>query len=199
MVLNRFTNILGAGIRAVRLYDEQNNRANVDRISESLGTIDVLHHRIHQGVVYSHNQILTAVANDASVNLLLQVPASHAAHLRAVLAAGGDAELRLFEGTTFSNAGTGVTPRNRNRFAGDNAQLTVSHTPTITGDGTELSTVFVPGGRGGNAGGGTGGLFAEYVLNVGTNYLLRGTNRAGQRQNLNLQVTWYEPNGDDPS
>lgn len=193
--MSRFKTIFGAGVRAVRIYDEQDHRANVDRVAEALTVIDTLHQRTHEGVVYSHNQIFAGVTNDADIEVLMQVPAGMYPHIRIQQNAGGDAEMRVFEGSTFSAAGTAVTPRNRNRNVPDASAVTLTHTPTITVPGTELVTLFVPGGSGGNASGANGIIFEEFILKPSTDYLFRGTNRAGIAQDMNSVLTWYEPNG----
>lgn len=152
------------------------------------------HARIHEGVYYTLNLYNAALADDASLEMLIQVAADQAMHARFGGKIGGDGELRLFEGTTFSAAGTGLTAVNHNRFSTNTAQGTFSSGPTITGDGTQLDLEYLPGGTGSFFSGGAGSqFFEEYVLQTGEVYLLRMTNRAGAAQPASLHVDFYEP------
>lgn len=191
--------VRGIGMRGVRLYDEQDNRVNVDRISESLGVIDVLHHRTHQGVVFDRSHTFAGVLAGNDVDILLQVPAEGPpSHAQVEVNSGASATVTFFEGTTFSDPGTALTPVNRNRISSKTAVLLVSHTPVVTMPGTELISRFIPSGQGAQAAGGSSS-FEEYILNFGTNYLLRITNEGAQAENINIILTWYEPDLADPS
>jgi hypothetical protein len=198
MVLPRFQTIKNLGLRAIRVYDERNNPVDVDRVGRAIITTDALHAHTHDGSSYFYTHIFTGVANDAAGEILLQTTSSHAPHMRVIAVAGGAAELELFEGTTFSAAGTSGTPRNRNRFKADSAFLTATHTPTVTDAGTSIFIEEIPGGKGGNSLGGSGTL-DEVVFKTSENYLLRTTNRSGVAQDLSFVLFWYEPKNGDPS
>lgn len=156
---------------------------------------DVVHQRIHQGIMFGATVYDAALANAADLELLLQVGAG-VAHARLVGRIGGDGELRLFEGTTFSSAGSAVASVNRNRTKSITSTVTVTSAPTITDDGTELETQLIPGGSGFLlSGGGEGPVFEEVILAPSTNYLLRLTNISGGNQPANLAVDYYLPQG----
>jgi len=155
-------------------------------------TEDSIHLRIHQGTMYAAGYHDMAVADNASIELLIQIDASLHAHTLMSVAVGGDSEAYLFEGTTFSNAGTSITPTNKNRTSANVASTTVSHSPTLTLDGTQIAAGLIPGGTKAQSGGGTGSSFAEWLLENSETYLIRLTNRAGNSQPLGIVIDFYE-------
>lgn len=157
--------------------------------------IDSTHAYIHKGHTYCAGYLAEGVANDASIEVLFVTGATYDAHLAIEAAGGGDFYVLVFEGTTTSNDGTGVTERNKVRgiASGDTANVTVTHTPTITGDGNQLGpTRYVPGGRLGGSAGASGNLRGEWVLKPSTKYLVRVTNKSGVSKTLALYAEWYD-------
>ena len=163
-----------------------------DHINDAGVTMDVIHANTHRGVMFASGYHDMAVVDDGAIELLIQV-GSNSAHTVMSVAVGGDAEAVLFEGTTFSGAGTAVGAANKNRFSSTVAVTTVTHSPTLTGDGTQIASGYIPGGTKNSAGGGTGSSFAEWVLATDTDYLIRLTNRAGNVQPLGIIIDFYEP------
>jgi hypothetical protein len=155
--------------------------------------IDSVHEWIHKGLMFSSHYYDNAVADDGVIELLIQVPAGQSAHLRVHCSAGGDAEMRLFEAPTFSSAGTALAEINRNRVSSKTAQVTVTHTPTTSDDGTEIEFEFIPGGGAILSGGGDNSFFNEIILAPGEDYLVRLTNVSGGSSPLSIGLHWYEP------
>ena len=164
-----------------------------DYINEALVSMGEVHANIHRGIMFVAGQSAEGVADDGTIEVLIQVGSTRSCHVQFTGAAGGDHEFELFEGTTFSAAGTSVTPINRNRFSSTAAVTTVTHTPTLTADGTKLVGGLRPGGTGGNSIGSTTKGFAEWMLATDTVYLARLINRAGTAQLLSLEMDFYEP------
>ena len=164
-----------------------------DYINEAAVVQDEIHTNIHRGIMFVSGHSAEAVANDASVEVLIQVGSTRACHVQFGGSAGGDFEFELFEDTTFSAAGTAATPTNRNRFSSITAVTTVTHTPTLTADGTKITGGLRPGGSGGNATGSSTKGFAEWILKTDTVYLARLINRSGNAQLLSLGMDFYEP------
>ena len=164
-----------------------------DYINEAAVVQDEIHTNVHRGIMFASGYHDMAVADNGAVELLIQVGSTRSAHTLLSVAVGGDAEAELFEGTTFSAAGTAATPVNKNRLSAIAAVTTVTHTPTLTLDGTQIASGFIPGGTKAQAGGGQGASFAEWVLASDTVYLVRLTNRAGNVQPLGIVVDFYEP------
>ena len=157
--------------------------------------IDVAHNNVHKGKFYTACNIFNSVANTSSAEVLIQVGSNKKLHFVKNCAAGGDAEVFLFEGTTFSAAGTSITAYNLNRSSSSTTDATITHTPTLTADGTQINCGFIPGGGIFGAGGSNGGPIrsgTEIVLDVNTDYLIRLTNTSGGAQDMSIEVGYYE-------
>lgn len=149
------------------------------------------HARVHQGTFYSADHFDSALVNGGTIDLLVQI-GEFEAHLRHFSSSGGQGELRIFEGTTFSAAGTAVNAVNRNREVLRPATTVITLDPTITLVGTQLDVLFVPGGAGGNASGNFADFEMEWLLAPNTDYLVRFTNTAGTTQPAHVHLEWYE-------
>jgi len=162
-------------------------------ISSEIVSINSVHDNIHKGLFFTGGHYIASLANDASLDLLIQNGATNT-HMDFYESVGGDSIIMLYEGVTFSNAGTDVTVSNHNRKSANAFIGTITHTPTITGLGNQInSTVFSAGGTGGNAQGGSfDGFSNEFVLKENTNYLLRATNVSGQARKASMKVSFYQ-------
>ena len=167
----------------------------IEDISRAQATIQTEHMRIHNGEMFAAGHLWTegaAIADNANAELLIQL--SDAAHFIMNVAAGGDAEIHFFENPTFSAAGTAVTAHNKNGYSSSTSTATITHGPTITGDGISLGSSLMPGGAGGNAQGGTDSGFAhEWILKTGNDYLVRVINRAGITKAISINISFYTP------
>lgn len=152
------------------------------------------HSKVHQGKFYTANYYLAGVANGSSIEILVQTPSDKTVHNYIKAASGGDSLFYTFEDATFSAEGTAITPINNNRSSANTADATITHTPTLTADGTQLGNPeFIPGGHGGVSVGSSEGIGKEqFVLNSNTVYLLRLTNIAGSAQALSIVLGFYE-------
>lgn len=166
--------------------------ADVDPANQALVTTDAIHRNIHRGVMFHVDKSEEGIADDGSVEILIQVGSTHNVHLSITVAAGGDHKYELYEDTTFSGAGTALTPTNRDRRSSTTSASTFTHTPSISADGTLLTNGLRPGGHGGNSVGGSGTGFAEWILATDTVYLVRLTNLAGTAKLLSLSLDFYE-------
>lgn len=178
---------------AVQLKDKDGEVFDVDAFSRGLVLIDTVHARIHAGVMFHADHLNLSVGAGSDLEVLFQVPSAVFPHFRFLINCGSDVELQLFEGATFSAAGTSMTVSNRNRNGSDSASCTPTHTPTITGDGTRREHMFIPGGGGP---GSTGAQFAgwrEWILKPSTSYLFRATNRGALPDAVGYELDWYEP------
>lgn len=150
------------------------------------------HARIHEGKAFMAGILDDAVADAASLEILIQ--AVNAMHVIFNVSASGDCEVHRFEGTTFSATGGALTAFNKNRFSAIESGGTITSAPTLTADGTELPPGFIPGGSGGNSlGGQDGGYEREIILASSTDYLFRMTNISGLAAIINGSIEWYEP------
>jgi len=170
------------------------NEVEVDSVFNSISTIDEAHRRIHAGQSFYAGYLWgegSNIADNASAELLIQVGAE-SMHTIYEVAAGGDAEVRVFEAPTVSTAGTSVTAFNKARYSANASNATLTRDPSISADGTALPAKFLPGGTFLSTGSQDGGFNRETILNANTDYLFRVTNRAGSAQPMSISMEWYE-------
>lgn len=168
---------------------------SIDEITGALVTIDVVHHEIHEGELFSVSYKApdaSPIADNGTIIFAITTGAKFC-HLIGSGACGGDAQLELVEDATFTG-GTAMTERNRKRTEGDGGNTAqVTRDPgAIPVAGNVLEDLFLPGGTGGNAVGIEGGNRVEWILKPNAIYLLRLTNRAGNAQPASLRAEWYE-------
>jgi len=164
----------------------------VDSISGARLVIDFVTALIHDGKGFKATLYDAALADAASQELLVQVQ-DNQVHMSAVIAALGDFEALVFEGTTFSDAGTPLVPLNLNRASSRLSTAIFSSVPTITADGTEIFHAVLPGGQRNQALDNEVGGDGELILAANTNYLIRATNFSGAASRVTTSVTFYEP------
>ena len=171
------------------ISNDDRTPADVDPINEAIVVQDEIHTNIHRGVFFSASRYVAALSDASTVEVLIQVSASQSAHVRF----GGAVE--VFEDTTFSSEGTTVTARNRNRFSANTADTVITHTPTLTLDGTSLDDpALIPGGTHVNfSPGGQSRSFEEWILSTSKNYLVRLTNTSGNTTPVSVVLDLYEP------
>lgn len=160
-------------------------------------TVSTEHSKVHQGEMFSAGYYDAAVVTTGDIELLVQIPAGTSAHTYFKVLAGGDSLFEAFEGTTFSAAGTSAGTLNNNRTSSNTPTVTVTHTPTLTTDGTLIWQEYIPGGTGSGVGQVTPGavqnIAAEQsIFAPSTNYLFRLTNNSGTTQPLQIQLAFYE-------
>lgn len=158
-------------------------------------TVDIVHQRVHEGRYFSGGYYNAAVADTNTIQLLVQTTAE-VTHAVFNATSSGDAYIQLFEGATVSAAGTAVTMSNHNRQSTKVFGGTVTHTPTVTGTGTQVNgTSLMPGGtKSAGSGGEFDGFGAEFVLAASTIYLFRVTNVAGGNAKMDVALKCYQPN-----
>lgn len=173
-----------------------NDVYGIDRETQALQSVDLAHSMAHQGKRFLAQFVdLDADTSDTLVLKIISPAAATGKVVHAVfgVSTSGPGLLELLEGPTVTVAGTAVTPVNRNRGSATTAASTVTHTPTITADGTALATDAI--GSGGaplaQAGGSTDGDRAEWLLNAATTYAFRYTAK-GDNQIVSLYIDFYE-------
>lgn len=169
---------------------------------EHINSISWSHAHLHDGEVYEACYLEEDVANDGTVELLVNVPSGVAKepHMLFVVNCGGDAKVEVFEGSEPSGNGTEITPVNSRRSVDSNPDqsvIEIYHTPTLASSGEDGSALYgtgklVAGGTGPQSGGGSGGREVELILDRGLKYLLRVTNISGNTKNVGVELRWYE-------
>lgn len=152
---------------------------------------DIIHSRIHQGTFFSRDINDAALGAGAFLAALIQAGPNMSPHLRFIARVGGNCQLRLYEGPTWSVAGTPQAPFNRNRRSAIVPAMVLTSGPTVSVKGTELLSELIPGGIGASSGA-TSNAFEEWILDVDTDYLVEVENLTGQVQPINMQIDFYE-------
>jgi hypothetical protein len=161
----------------------------------SLVVMDYEHFRVHQADMYEISYIDLAVANDASIEVLLSCV--ELTHVTFSALTEGLSYAYLFEAPTYSG-GTVLTPHNRNREAAlDGTAPTIAntykHSPTVTGTGTSIvDGAIVPGGSSPARPSAGGRASTEWLLAGGVDYVARLTNKSGSSAWMELQMDIYE-------
>ena len=167
----------------------------VGPLENALVAISFPHYEIHLGTTFNASYKILALANAASLDIILMAGADKEAHLTARFVCGGDAEVLIYEDTTTQaplNDGTALAEVNLHRGSAVASTLVATHTPTINALGTLLIDGAIGGGTGGNAAGGAIRIGTERILAVSTKYLFRLTNRSGGAKIGSIVLEWYE-------
>jgi hypothetical protein len=161
--------------------------------ASSVANIPHEHQKVHEGRYFSGGVYNAALADTTSIEILIQTGAQ-SFHAKLESSASGDSLVYIFEGTTFSAAGTAVVMTNHNRSSAKVFDGTVTHTPTLSTDGTQLSiTGYLAAGTKHAGGGGDFGFSNEFILAPNTDYLLRVTNISGGVIKIATSVEGYLP------
>lgn len=182
------------GARVI-LYDASGNPidTDVDHIG-SLVITGVAHEEIHERNTYEVGYHAD-VANNETLDILIQVGATMEIHIVHSVDAGGDATFNFYEGVTFGGAGTTLEAINCHRRPDiPSAEPVFTHTPTTPVPGSTLIIPehFLIGGMGGKSGGADKASREENVLTVGVDYLVRMTNLSGQSKHMSMLLGFYE-------
>lgn len=169
-----------------------------DKFVHALTVMDHEHRMIHDGMAFHATHRAVSLANGASHDHLIAVPAGSYPHITAVIASLADSpcDILSYEGVTTSDDGTAIAMFNRNRNSTNTPNITLTHTPTITDLGTLIHDRFVPdaGGQGSNDIGIVSPNFGEeWILKPSTKYLVRITNNSGGAITITEEHLWYEP------
>ena len=168
-----------------------------DRYVHARCTIDHEHRMIHDGFAFHCTNRTVGVANGASADLLVSVPAGAYPHITAFIFSLSDSpiDLETYEGVTTSDDGTLLSRFNRNRNSSNTPTVEMFSAPTITDLGTRVHDRYVPdaGGQGSNQVGSlTPNLGEEWILRPATKYIVRLTNNSGGSLTYGMEALWYE-------
>lgn len=136
-----------------------------------------MHHEIHQCASYASERNATLGAG-ATIQLLINTSDSdYHMHMLPLVRSSGEANVEIWEGTTVSNPGTGLSEDNRNRACTGTPIYEATHTPTVTSLGTRLDG-FTQHFGSGNQGAGESWGSHEIILAPNTLYLINTTSEA---------------------
>lgn len=164
----------------------------VDADLSALNVISGPHHEIHEGEMYMASKFFSDLADNASAELRVTAGVSKALHITISIATEGNAEVYIYEGTTYNVNGTAVTVYNKNRVSTNTTDAAVKHTPTINVLGANIFQAFLPGGTKKEAVGGVRTNGQEWIFKKGIDYLIRVTNRGGADKDVSIETEYYE-------
>lgn len=164
----------------------------LDRTTNQPINIDYAHHEIHGGSSYYAIYSATlASAADLEIRFATGSGPSKV-HLEYEVTTTGSADITLFEGTSLAHVvGNVITAINRRRDSSNTSATTICHTPSGSGDGTQLTnTILLGTGIGGSSGGVHQGR-KELILKPDTAYLIRVLSNANSNRTT-VFMDWYE-------
>ncbi|GAG11113.1 unnamed protein product [marine sediment metagenome] len=179
-------------------YDEEMRK--FDSYAHAVTVISEPHRMIHDGFMFNASGVVAAVADSASLDILIKRPQGNIGHFTFVEFALDDSPVTVefFEDVTVSADGTEVNVHNHNRLSSNTPSGATMFTgPTVTDTGTLLHTRYIPSaGAPGNqpAGRLVSGEDAEWVIGSVTadiNYLWRITNNSGGAISIGYHFNGY--------
>lgn len=166
-----------------------------DPISDVPVVMDYAHHQVHEGEMFQYNITPQALASGDSLLLRFAVGTLTATTRtpHAIFEVDSTAEtwVYLYEGPTLTGNGTAGSAVNRNRNISTAATSVPYINPTVSGNGTLLTSWIT--GSGTRAGGGTRDS-VEWDLKSATNYLYVITSKAASND-VCARLIFYEDLG----
>jgi hypothetical protein len=166
----------------------------LDPYAHAQTSIDERHRVTHDGMMFHSTGRKADVSTPAGTfELLLNVPAEVFPHIQKIIWSleGAPCDLQIYEGATTSSDGTAAAVFNNNRNSSNTPGCTLTHTPTVTGDGTLIHDLYV-GTTGKDIGQVRDTAGEEWVFKPSTKYLFRLTNNSGAVLDLSWEFQWYE-------
>lgn len=164
-----------------------------EKISQRLSLINHIHANIHDGISFAAEYDFGVVLKDGGTSeVLLQIPADNYVHLyeHNFNPDAQPGQVEIFEGTTFSAEGTTMEAENLNRISGKTSNIAVTHTPTITADGTRIDIIGKTASKNSSD---NSVKYVEWNLMPDTNYLIRYTNKSTADTTVCVaKMAWYE-------
>ncbi len=185
-------------------YDGTNfAKVRIDKSTDTLQSISYQHHELHGGSDYDITEVFDLPADDV-LDIQISTPAgTKLAHFTIDFFTEKSVEWWLYENVVINTPGTGITPKNHRRDAGDNSILTVAYIINTSIANANSDTAIVgatqlPHGKTGEAGakkesgsGGGGDSREEWVLLPDTDYSLRFFD-LGDSGFVAVHLDWYE-------
>jgi hypothetical protein len=165
----------------------------IDGEHGALLTMSLEQYMVHQGKAFVFTSQFTLAAG-ATVDFMGVTGPTSDVHFRNydVTSLTGPVDTFLYEGTTYSAAGTPASAVNLNRTSINTPTISIYGSPTVTSIGTLLSTATSTAG-GNKTGDTTGGLPVEWILRPDTAYTLRVHNIDQQDADMTAVMFFYEP------
>ena len=180
-----------------RLDSRDEETFKFDKYAHAVTVIQEQHRLSHDGFMFHASGKVTGLANDATQDFLLAVPAGVFPHLQRfnLNLESGDIDVLMREAVTTSDDGAANGELNVNRNSSITPSSVLSLGPTVTDAGLLIHTQWVPP-TGAGVGSSAGVLDIqngeEWILKPATKYLFRVTNKSGGTIALRYEFVWYE-------
>lgn len=172
-----------------RVVLEDDSVVNVVDEYGNVATIDMANTSVHKGIAFEYSSTGTIAAGQ-SVYMMGRT-GTKVTHLSSyfVRGSGSPLTIQFFENPTVTANGTLQEPIPRNRIASVPPLMHVYAGPTISNDGSLLSTHVVFGA---NKDASSDDLKSEWLLAPNTNYIFKLTNGASQSVQFSAGFLWLE-------
>ncbi|GAG15515.1 unnamed protein product [marine sediment metagenome] len=164
-------------------------------IDSKLGALCVIqgeHHEVHEGEFFTLSHFYSDVADNGNADLHIIVGAGKELHVTITVVGEANAEVLIYEGTTYNAAGTAEPIHDKNRVTANTSNALAKHTPTINTLGTVRHHSFLPGGTKKAAIGSVRSNGQEWIFKKSVDYLIRITNRGGADKDFSIEIEFYE-------
>lgn len=178
------------------------NEIEYDPLVKSMVTTTTFHHLGHEGMVFIHSDRHDGVADSASDDILIRIPAgspNRQVHLRwaykgRAVTGTLDADVIFFKDTVVSADGDAEGIATTNDVLGKSTGVLMFHGPTVSNAGTEVVHTAIMGE---NKGTGSDEInVPEWVCAPNgaseRNYLMRVTNNSGGNLNYVASLFFYD-------
>lgn len=162
-----------------------------DRITGGLEVIDIQHHEVHAGDMYTVSDYDASVDTAAPKLWRLTTGATEIIHINLQIDLSAAGLVELYEHPTLTGAGTGLTAYNNNRLSAQTASLAVAYDPSASALGTRLFVRTVGSNAPAARIGGSARPAIEWVLRPNEDYVVRVT-PATNGTAVSLVAEFYE-------
>jgi len=166
------------------------DEAEIDDVSQSIQTIDYVHHEIHEGNAYFVSGY-TELDTDGTLTFCVTTNATTQPHMTWDITTSGKGNMVVYEGSSISG-GAAVTAYNSNRGSSNTSTLTIVSGPTVNTTGTLIASSGFGGGTKQNPFGGSSAQRSEIMLATSTIYQWTITAEADNNV-IDYIGSWYEP------
>lgn len=107
--------------------------------------MSLLHSHVHTGDIFSATYYDTDVDIASPLYIYIVTPASTGVHFEYSITSSQPGRIQLLENIGQSDPGTGITAVNLNRNSSNTTSTAIYYDPTVTGDGTTIQDLWLPG------------------------------------------------------
>jgi hypothetical protein len=184
---------VSALLAGYRSSDSTYQPLRLDQSTNSIQTLDYLHHEVHAGNYYRSGMNYSLANGEVATYAVVTPDSSTWAHMSWELSASADGTFTVLENVSNLSGGATLTPLNHNRNSTTTSDMAC--TRGMTGDdlitptgGTPILNATLPTGKGSVL---SRDLGQEFILKQNSTYLFRYTNGTSANV-IQLVLEWYE-------